>query len=333
MFDRMKAAAALQGALKRQAAIDARAVEDARITVDNLCKREQQAKSAHQAAKGALEFAKAKAHESQKRAEATLIKPKSHKKQRTAFTGPSPSSTTAAEGTVAENATAEGAAAEGTAAEGAAAAEGVADAQDAEADDAENWRDWPLSRWRKHETELEKRRAVKIDGSNTDKTRPPRGDEKRGWKHHRRRGLMGCLQDWAQGSKYRVALMLAEMANEFGVVNEVAEHLNLKHSAEEVEKAKVDGYIVDRLRAVIHVYKRCLTEAMRIDLHVILGAVAPERKEKGDQDGMIKHVADRLARAAGRSDPGGRTSRALSLGNDVDVRTSPGATCHSPRAL
>jgi hypothetical protein len=105
---------------------------------------------------------------------------------------------------------------------------------------------------------------------------------------------MGCLQDWAQGSKYRVALMLAEMANEFGVVNEVAEHLNLKHSAEEVEKAKVDGYIVDRLRAVIHVYKRCLTEAMRIDLHVILGAVAPERKEKGDQDGMIKHVADRL---------------------------------------
>ena len=51
----MKAAAALQGALKRQAAIDARAVEDARITVNNLCEREQQAKSAHQAAKGALE--------------------------------------------------------------------------------------------------------------------------------------------------------------------------------------------------------------------------------------------------------------------------------------
>jgi hypothetical protein len=51
----------------------------------------------------------------------------------------------------------------------------------------------------------EVRRAVKIDASNTDTTLPPRGDERRGWRHHRRRGLPGCLRDWAEGSKFRVA--------------------------------------------------------------------------------------------------------------------------------
>ncbi|KOO35179.1 hypothetical protein Ctob_010692 [Chrysochromulina tobinii] len=183
-FDRMKAAAARQQALVRQAAIDAKAVEDARRAVDNAHEGEKKAQLAHQEAKSALDAAKAMAQQSKIRAEAAQIKLKSHKKQKTAFAG-----ATAAEGAPADN-----------------------------------------------------------------------------------------------GSKYRIALMLAEMAVEFGVVDEVAEHLNLKHSAEEIEKAKVDGYIVDRLRAAINVYKRCLTEAMRIDLHVILGAVAPERKEKAARE-------------------------------------------------
>ena len=83
------------------------------------------------------------------------------------------------------------------------------------------WREWTLPRWRKHETELEKRRAVEIDENNTDATLPARGDETRGWRHHRRRGLKGCLRDWAEGSKHRVAFMLAEMAMEFKVVDQV----------------------------------------------------------------------------------------------------------------
>jgi hypothetical protein len=75
---------------------------------------------------------------------------------------------------------------------------------------------------------------------------------------------------------------------------QVAERLNLKLSAEEVKQAKTDAYIVTRLKAALAVLKRCATEAQRVDLHVILGAVAPERHTKGDQSGMIKRVADRL---------------------------------------
>ena len=54
-FDRMKAAAARQQALVRQAAIDAKAVEDARRAVHNAHEGEQKAQLAHQAAKVALE--------------------------------------------------------------------------------------------------------------------------------------------------------------------------------------------------------------------------------------------------------------------------------------
>jgi len=60
-FDRMKAAAARQQALVRQAAIDAKAVEDARRAVHNAHEGEQQAKLAHQEAKDALEAAKGRA--------------------------------------------------------------------------------------------------------------------------------------------------------------------------------------------------------------------------------------------------------------------------------
>ena len=58
----------------------------------------------------------------------------------------------------------------------------------------------------------------------------------------------------------------------------MAERLNLKLSAEEVKQAKTDRYIVDRLKSVIHMLKRGLSKAQHIDLHVILGAVAPEQR-------------------------------------------------------
>ena len=59
-------------------------------------------------------------------------------------------------------------------------------------------------------------------------------------------------------------------------------------------EAKTDAYIVARLKAAIAVLKRCATEAQRIDFHVILGAVAPERKAGRDMAGMIRRVAGRL---------------------------------------
>lgn len=85
-----------------------------------------------------------------------------------------------------------------------------------------------------------------------------------------------------------------ESAVHFGVVDAVAEKLNLKLSAAEVEQAKTDAYIVSRLVAAIHKLKQSLTESMRVDLHVILGSIAPERTKERDQDGMIRRVAERL---------------------------------------
>ena len=75
---------------------------------------------------------------------------------------------------------------------------------------------------------------------------------------------------------------------------QVAERLNLKLSAEEVKNAETDAYIIRRLKATLAVLKNCATEARRIDLHVIVGAIAPERRGPRDQEGMIRRVAERL---------------------------------------
>ena len=88
-------------------------------------------------------------------------------------------------------------------------------------DDEPTWKAWSLSRWRKHESEVQTRRSVVIDIANTDKSLPPRGDEERGWRKHWRRGLVGSIQDWAEGSKFRVIFMIAEMARYFEVQREV----------------------------------------------------------------------------------------------------------------
>eukprot|EP00966_Prymnesium_polylepis_P198977 4611060-Prymnesium_polylepis.1 len=83
-------------------------------------------------------------------------------------------------------------------------------------DDEPTWKSWPLSRWRKHESEVQARRSVVIDIDNTDESLPPRGDEERGWRKHWRRGLIGSIRDWAEGRKHRVVFMLVEMARYFG---------------------------------------------------------------------------------------------------------------------
>ena len=91
----------------------------------------------------------------------------------------------------------------------------------AEQEDEPTWNLWSLARWRKHESEVQVRRAVVIDIDNADKSLPARGDEERGWRKHWRRGLIGSIQDWAEGRKHRVVFMLAEMACYFDVEREV----------------------------------------------------------------------------------------------------------------
>jgi hypothetical protein len=111
------------------------------------------------------------------------------------------------------------------AAGGANTADAAVAAEEDATDDEPTWRSWTLARWRKHEAELQRRRGVEVldlEMGNTDESLPARGDEQRGWRLHWRRGLVGALKDWAEGSRYRIVHMLAALAKHFGVEEEVS---------------------------------------------------------------------------------------------------------------
>ena len=82
---------------------------------------------------------------------------------------------------------------------------------------------------------------------------------------------------------------------------QVSERLGLKLSKEDVEQAKVDKEIVDRLTAALHQLKQCRSEDERVDYHVVLGAVAPKREKRGDHNGWMNAIFKRL-----RVTPGSR---------------------------
>ena len=61
---------------------------------------------------------------------------------------------------------------------------------------------------------------------------------------------------------------------------------------EEVAAAKIDKYIINRLKAALYHLKQCRSKEEAIDYHTVLTAVAPTRETAGDQDGMIAKVGD-----------------------------------------
>lgn len=63
---------------------------------------------------------------------------------------------------------------------------------------------------------------------------------------------------------------------------------------EEVAQAKVDKYIVDRLRAVLKQLKQCRTEDERTTYHIVLASLAPERDCERSRDGMLRAVSERV---------------------------------------
>ena len=59
-------------------------------------------------------------------------------------------------------------------------------------------------------------------------------------------------------------------------------------------QAKVDRYIVNRLKAALHQLKQCRSAAECVDYGVVLGAVAPTREDGRSHDGMLRSVFKRL---------------------------------------
>ena len=88
--------------------------------------------------------------------------------------------------------------------------------------------------------------------------------------------------------------MLADMITYFKVVDSVAERLGLRLSKEEVEQAKVDRYIVDRLKSALHQLKQCRSAAEQTDYGVGLAMVTPTREAAGNKSGMMSKVFARL---------------------------------------
>ena len=256
-FDRLRLATSRQQAAQRLAAADKAALEKARAT--------------EQASVRAREEAHAKATASQAAADALKPPSVSHKKQKTAF------ASSAARG-----------------ADTCACGSDVCACGDCVADDVDySYANWPLAKWKELETKEQKRRNEPIDPTNQEVNLPD-GDQTRGWRNHWRRGLFGAIAAWAGGSQVAVIFMLAECILHFEVVNAVGIRLGLTLSKEAVVQAETDAYIVERVRAVLHVLKYCQSEAARIEYGILLAALAPERLDERNGKGMIRKVADRL---------------------------------------
>ena len=56
-------------------------------------------------------------------------------------------------------------------------------------------------------------------------TKPPPRDGKSGALMHWRRGLVGCMHDWAGGSRANVVRLLLQLITHFGVEDEISEQL------------------------------------------------------------------------------------------------------------
>ena len=63
--------------------------------------------------------------------------------------------------------------------------------------DAEpSYRRWSTAKWNELETKAQTRREKHINRLRHDHDLP-RGDGTRGWRHHWRHGMLGCLKFWA----------------------------------------------------------------------------------------------------------------------------------------
>ena len=166
--------------------------------------------------------------------------------------------------------------------------------------DPQAWESYSLSIFRSLFRKFSHTSCVAVDENNTDQTPPPRGDETRGWRHHSQHGMYPHIRHWAEGSPFRVAFMLAELAQHFKVVDLVAERLGLKLSKEAVAQAKVDSYTIGRVRSALHQLKQCRSEAEQTDYSVVLAATAPERDVAKSHPGVsIEKVFDSLGVQSG----------------------------------
>jgi len=161
-------------------------------------------------------------------------------------------------------------------------------------DEIPNYFEWDAKKWKECESRAQARRSVQMNRAFDDDKSVPRRGSRRGWRNHWRYGLIGAVQYWACGRRFRVVHLLAELATHFGVQAEVGARLGFTLSKEEVEQLKVDTYLIDRVVQALSQLKQCRTEAEREDYHIVLAALAPKREAERSREGMLRAASQRL---------------------------------------
>ena len=111
--------------------------------------------------------------------------------------------------------------------------------------EGEYWHDWSLPQWKGLENQVYKRRARELSAESPGRAANnlPRGDAN-GYLHHPRRGLVGAVQDWAEGSSADAATMVFALVKELEL--EVRAH----------RARLLDGLSSFPLRPVVRVRRR-----------------------------------------------------------------------------
>ena len=109
----------------------------------------------------------------------------------------------------------------------------------------------------------------------------PRGNRD-GPLDHWRRGLIGTVQDWAEGSRADAAKLIHSLIHRLELQDDLSE---LLHSSTK-RQAETDAFIVDRFKAALGVLKACSTEQQQQEYRTALALIAPPRSKERDNSGM-----------------------------------------------
>jgi hypothetical protein len=142
--------------------------------------------------------------------------------------------------------------------------------------------------------------------------------------HHWRRGVVGAVLDWAEGSEADAAMLVFMLIEELKLQDVQREKLK---PSQDTRGAETNTFIVDRIEKALAVLKSCATEQQRQDYLFALAQVAPPRLAKGDPAGMIKKISERLAVCRGKhkAKKGGQPyafDKAISRRTDFDAEAA-----------
>ena len=148
-------------------------------------------------------------------------------------------------------------------------------------------------------------------------------------------GMIDTITYWARGSAAIVLQLIMSLIVHFGLQHKVAAELDLQ-----LEEQVTNKCIVFRARDALQILKECDSEEQRREYRIVLTALLPELKKKGDPTGMQAKVAPALGvnrnRATFRESVARRAeidklavahAKELKVGDAVVCkRTPPGAT-------